>query len=197
VPDIYLSYEREDRDRARLVELALRELGWSVFTKEDIRGGQSFSEVIKKEIGRASCVLVLWSGKSITDSYAISDATRGDSLGKLVGVRIDDVAVPVGFRKLPAADLVGWDGSDSAPQFKELVQGIQALAGLKPRSPDDTQSSGLKPRSPDETQSSHALPRLPPQAAPRRPLQAAPTGVLGRLTGAIRSVIAKSRGALR
>jgi membrane-associated phospholipid phosphatase len=130
VADIFLSYKREDRERALQVERALSRLGWSVFWDPKLLPGVLFRRALQREIVRARCVLVLWSSRSVESEWVTDEASRGDKLGKLVTARIDDVdilEIPPPFGELQAANLVHWDGDAQAPEFQTLAQGIAQL----------------------------------------------------------------------
>ena len=66
--DIFISYANEDRPRAEAVAQALEQRGWSVWWDRGgrgIRAGQDIEVVIEEEIGKARCMIVLWSAISI------------------------------------------------------------------------------------------------------------------------------------
>jgi adenylate cyclase len=65
VSDIFLSYAREDRERARRVVDALVSKGWSVFWDPRIVPGETWDDTIQAELAAARCVVVLWSQNSV------------------------------------------------------------------------------------------------------------------------------------
>jgi hypothetical protein len=72
--DIFISYAREDRPRAEAIAKALEEHGWSVWWDRDIRAGKNIASVIEEEIGRARCVVVLWSATSVRRDWVNDEA---------------------------------------------------------------------------------------------------------------------------
>jgi membrane-associated phospholipid phosphatase len=133
VADIFLSYKREDRERAQRVERALTARGWDVFWDTELLPGVAYRAALAQEIARARCVVVLWSFASVESEFVMDEATRGK--GKLVSARIDEVEVPLGFGQGHLANLVDWSGDASDPSFELLVQGIAAFAPLPQEAP--------------------------------------------------------------
>ena len=62
---VFLSYARDDSERARSVALALTRAGHSVWWDRHIKGGTQYSKEIEKALKRAEAVVVLWSERSI------------------------------------------------------------------------------------------------------------------------------------
>jgi formylglycine-generating enzyme required for sulfatase activity len=124
--DIFLSYVREDLDRAKQLVQALESSGWSVWWDRTILPGQSFAKVIEREIGAAKCLIVLWSSVSVDSDWVNDEASEGKRRGILVSVLIGDVRPPFGYRQQQAADLSRWDGSTEHPEFRLLLTGITA-----------------------------------------------------------------------
>ena len=128
VADVFLSYKREDRDRAQRVERALTAQGWDVFWDHELLPSTvPFRVALAQELERARCVLVLWSRRSVESEWVLDEATQGKDSRKLVCARIDDVKMPLGFRQLQAADLIEWNGDAQADAFQQLVLGIAKL----------------------------------------------------------------------
>jgi hypothetical protein len=125
--DIFISYAREDRPRAETLARVLEENGWSVWWDRSIPAGKSFPQVIQEEMAKARCVLVLWSAFSVAKEWVIEEALEAKKRGTLVPIQIDQVEPPWGFRLLQARDLVGWNGTATAPSFQSLRTDIYAM----------------------------------------------------------------------
>jgi len=128
--DIFLSYSRTDLPRARTIEQALTQSGWSVFWDRELLPGEGYRRAIEHELKEASCVIVLWSQTSIESEWVIDEAEAGKQKGHLVSVRIDDVEMPLGFRQLQAATLVDWTGDLEHREFQLLTRRLQALIAI-------------------------------------------------------------------
>ena len=126
---IFISYARVDRPRAEALAKALEAHGWSVWWDWKIPAGKTFRQVIQEQLDRASCVIVLWSAKSVTRTWVIEEAAEGAQRGILVPALIENVRPPLGFREIQAADLISWEGDADAPVFRGLCADIAALIG--------------------------------------------------------------------
>jgi hypothetical protein len=131
--DIFISYSSEDRARARPLATALESLGWSVWWDRKIPAGKTFAEVIEEALTSSRCVIVLWSHAAVKSQWVREEADEGKKRGKLVPVLVEQVAPPMGFRAIHAADLVGWDGTTATAGFQQLVADLTALLGAAPK----------------------------------------------------------------
>ena len=125
--DIFLSYSREDRSVAESLAAILPTHGWTLYWDRHLLAGEVFDDVLEREITAAKCVLVLWSGKSIASQWVRNEADEGATRNAMVSVRIEDVRVPLAFRRIQAADLVGWRGDPSDQRLTEVIRAISAL----------------------------------------------------------------------
>lgn len=126
--NIFISYKREDKPRAKKIARALQNLGYSVWWDRKIPPGKSFDRVIQEALDQASCVVVLWSEASIRSDWVKEEAEKGKQRGILVPALIDDVSIPLGFGRLQTASLVDWDGDPKQREFARLTQSIARLA---------------------------------------------------------------------
>jgi TIR domain len=62
--DIFISYAREDPNKAKAIAELFQQQSWSVWWDRNIPPGRSFDEVIEEALGAAKCVVVLWSKNS-------------------------------------------------------------------------------------------------------------------------------------
>jgi hypothetical protein len=143
--DIFVSYSREDRPRAEALAAALEVAGWTVWWDRSVPAGRTFDEVIEEAIEASRCVMVLWSEHSIASRWVRTEAQEGVDRGVLVPVLIDEVKIPLAFRRVQAANLTGWNGEGTDPAFGSLLADIEALVG-SPVSVDAGPRPGTAPR---------------------------------------------------
>src|SRR4029453_3520938 len=79
VADVFLSYAKEDRSRAKIFATLLESCGWSVFWDHKIGVGDEWRQVLESELDRASVVVVLWSHHSVKSTWVHDEAERGRS----------------------------------------------------------------------------------------------------------------------
>lgn len=127
--DIFISYASEDRARAQALAEAFEEQGWSVWWDRDIPPGKTFDEVIAAAVAAAKCVVVLWSEASVSSNWVKEEAAEARERGILVPALIDDVRIPMGFRRIEAALLSDWEPGRPHPELGQMRQAIAALLG--------------------------------------------------------------------
>jgi hypothetical protein len=127
VSDIFLSYSSADRDRVAPIAAAFERLGWSVWWDRRILAGQSWDDVIAKALEAARCIVVIWTHASVSSQWVRIEANIGRERGILAPVLIDDAPIPLTFRHIQSASLVGWGGTADSVQFGLLANGIKGV----------------------------------------------------------------------
>jgi|LNFM01.1.fsa_nt_gb hypothetical protein len=125
--DIFISYASVDRERAMALADALTRASASVWWDRTIPPGRVFDEVIQEAIAAARCMIVLWSGESVRSNWVKTEAAEGAARGMLVPALLEDVAPPIEFRRIQAANLVDWHGDDDDPAFQQLLASVTRL----------------------------------------------------------------------
>jgi hypothetical protein len=147
MPDVFISYAREDRERARVLAEALQARGWSVWWDRKIVAGQAFDQTIEQQLEAAKSVVVLWSGHSVASEWVRNEAGMASEREVLVPALIDNVKQPLEFRRRHAADLTRWTGDFADPEFQGLCDGIAA----KTQVPAQPPPPGIRPRGPRDS----------------------------------------------
>jgi hypothetical protein len=125
--DIFISYAAEDQPRIQRLVKAFEQEGFSVWWDKKIPPGKTWDQVIGKALEDAKCIVVIWSRLSIESNWVKEEADIGVKRGILVPVVVDNIQIPIGFRRIEAANLIEWKGESSNPEFLELMDSISAL----------------------------------------------------------------------
>ncbi len=130
--DVVLSYASQDVDRVKPLIEVLESQRWSVWWDYRIRIGRTFDEVIEEELTNAKCILVLWSKESIKSDWVKSEAAEGKKRHILAPALIDEVTIPLEFRRTETAKLYDWDGDLHHPELQLLLNAVAEIIGQKP-----------------------------------------------------------------
>jgi len=127
--DIFISYKREDRQKARAIAEALAKTGLDVWWDIELLPGQKFTDEINAVIDQAKAVIVLWTPQSIASHWVLSEATHALRRDILIPAWIEHVELPVPFNTLHTLDLTEWNGTPVDRLLEGLIAGIQRLIG--------------------------------------------------------------------
>src|SRR5437763_579084 len=137
--NVFLSYDREDQPRARVIAALLERADHSVWWDRQIKGGREFATEIEAALAAADRIVVLWSERAVKSAWVRDEAAVGRDTGRLVPVTLDGTLPPLGFRQFQTIDLSKWKGRGSSPQLQQLVDAVDTSERSVPPAP-------LKPR---------------------------------------------------
>ena len=165
--DIFLSYASADLPRVGVLIRALERHGWSVWWDRTILPGHTFDQVIEEALDAARCVIVVWSQHSVNSDWVKTEAAEGARRRMLVPVLLDEVRIPLEFRRIQAARLLDWHDTGPHPEFDKVVRAVthflrppsltaeetleaEAAPPIRPppnpASPEDDKTFGATPR---------------------------------------------------
>ncbi len=127
---IFLSYSREDLPRVKPLVDALEKEGYSVWWDRELNPGENFETTIDREILAADCVVAIWTERSVQSQWVRNEAMEGMDRGILVPVSLDDVRIPVAFKQVQAAALVGWPHDIDRDEYQKLLTVIDSTLDL-------------------------------------------------------------------
>ena len=136
--DIFLSYARHDRATARAFAECLAEEGFKVWWDASLHSGETFDEVIERNLREAKAVVVLWSPRSVASRWVRAEATLADRRNKLVPAIIEPCDRPIVFELTHTAELSDWQGDRSDPRWRIFVEDLMRLTHAQDRSDEAT-----------------------------------------------------------
>jgi TPR repeat protein len=145
---IFISYAREDRERAEHLASRLTAAGWSVWWDRHIRGGSNFQKVTEDAIATAKLVIVLWSRASVQSDWVLAEAGWALDEQKILPVRIDAARLPLRFIHVQTIDLADWDGGDAAPGLTHLLDEVAHHLGQEASKAPPVEASAAASTSP-------------------------------------------------
>lgn len=143
---VFLSYDRKDAGKARLVAQALERAGHFVWWDLHIKGGAEYGKVIEQALTEADAVVVLWSARSVESAWVRDEAAAGRDRGRLIPVLLDDASPPMGFRQYQNIDLSSWKGRGKPARLTAILASIAGLSGERPKTVDAVPASASIPK---------------------------------------------------
>ncbi|MGE0739864.1 MAG: TIR domain-containing protein [Hyphomonadaceae bacterium] len=149
--DVFISYAREDKQRAEHVARGLSELGLECFWDSDIPPGQTWADYIESKLGACKAVVVLWSENSTKSNWVREEARMGREKAKLIPAALDKSPPPFGFGEVQAADLSMWDGDFAKAEWRRFAGAVEtAVRGSPAAAPQPTQAWASPPPPPPQ-----------------------------------------------
>jgi hypothetical protein len=95
---IFISYARENEDKAKRLEAMFVKAGVSVWRDRSMIAGDEFQITIERHMQQANKVLLIWTNEAARSRWVLAEAELGASLRKLVPVSYDNAPPPLGLR---------------------------------------------------------------------------------------------------
>lgn len=129
MPDIFLSYNRDDQVIARRFAEGFERAGFSVWWDQTLNAGEDYDKVTEKALEDAKAVVVLWSKKSVDSRWVRAEATQADRNGTLVPAMIEACKRPIMFELKQTADLSNWTGDPADKTWQAFLASVRRLVG--------------------------------------------------------------------
>ena len=139
--DIFLSYASDDLQRVTPLIQALEAEGWTVWWDRDIASGSRWDEVIQRELYAARVVVVVWTQNSVNSDWVRTEAMEGLERGMLFPTRLDDVVVPLAFKRTQAATLEGWAPGKTNAELDRFISALHSFLEDSPPARASTTST--------------------------------------------------------
>ena len=167
--------------------------GFSVWWDASLHSGETFDEVIERNLREAAAVVVLWSPRSVASRWVRAEATLADRRNKLAPAIIEPCDRPIIFELTHAAELSDWTGDLTDMRWQTFVSDLRHLVQrgheqnhlpVQPtpaRRPDDEARAQPASRQPIRPGSNEVIfagrKAPPPQPAERKaPVEEPPAG---------------------
>ncbi|MES9922728.1 MAG: SUMF1/EgtB/PvdO family nonheme iron enzyme [Candidatus Thiodiazotropha endolucinida] len=138
--DIFISYKREEQDKARQLATALMKEGWTVWWDRNLQGGQRIEDVIQHALSNARCVVSILSTQALQSDYVMNETRYALRRKKLIPVVIDYVELPFDLEGVHTPKLIGWNGNEASADYKDLLEDIVAVLGVSSMRKDGNRS---------------------------------------------------------
>jgi TolB-like protein len=127
MPDIFLSYNRDDAVTARRFAEGFERQGFTVWWDATLRSGEAYDEVTERALADAKAVVVLWSRQSVSSRWVRAEATEAARNKTLVPVMIEPCKRPIMFELTQTADLSAWHGDVGDAGWQAFVADVRRL----------------------------------------------------------------------
>jgi ABC-type sugar transport system substrate-binding protein len=145
--DIFISYKREDWPEVKPLVHALETKKLDVWWDEKLLPGEKIGPAIQKILDGVSCVIVVWSKRSMESNWVPDEATYGRDHDMLIPISIDGCKPPLGFQQILTADLQSWRGDSNNPNFRKVLLAVRKfLRRPKHRWPDSVMAGKPGPQ---------------------------------------------------
>jgi len=127
MPDIFLSYSREDQATARRYAEAFKAEGFDVWWDATLRSGEAYDQVTEKALREAKAVVVLWSKTSVDSRWVRAEATQAFRNKTLVPAMIEPCERPIMFELTQTAELAHWHGDAKDEIWKAFIADVRGF----------------------------------------------------------------------
>jgi hypothetical protein len=127
--DIFVSYAREDMERAARIGEFLAARGFNVWWDRELTAGDRFSTVIQDALSTAQVVVVLWSKHSVNSHWVHAEASEAFDRNILVPLIFDAAIPPLEFRKLHSLSFNDWMLDPADPAGEDLIRALSRRVG--------------------------------------------------------------------
>jgi adenylate cyclase len=150
MPDIFLSYNREDQATAQRFAEALQAEGFDVWWDVTLRSGDAYDQVTETALKTAKAVVVLWSRRSVESRWVRAEATLADRNRTLLPVTIEPCERPIMFELTQTADLSRWDGSPADMAWLAFMADVKRFVAARAEPPTPSARAEATPAPADE-----------------------------------------------
>jgi TolB-like protein/Tfp pilus assembly protein PilF len=127
LPDIFISYSRDDQATARRFAEGFERAGLNVWWDVTLKSGEAYDRVTERALRNARAVVTLWSKTSVNSDWVRAEATIGLRNKTLMPVMIEPCERPIMFELTHTPDLSHWTGSPEDAAWLSFATEVQEL----------------------------------------------------------------------
>lgn len=125
--DVFISYQRAEREAVQIIANKLVELRVNIWFDAKLRPGGSFDEEIATAINEAKAVLTCWTPAALASEWVRGEATMARQDDRLVACFLEPTTLIPPFNLTHAEDLSAWAGQEDNPAWLKLLERIGEL----------------------------------------------------------------------
>lgn len=129
MPDVFISYKRQERQRVEKLAAALEQLKLDVWFDAELNPGDTFLAAINDALLASRVILVCWTPEAARSPFVLGEAEHGRARNALVAAFFQSTELPPPFNMVHAEDLSAWAGGleDDSPAWRKIVVNIGML----------------------------------------------------------------------
>lgn len=141
MPDVFVSYKRENEAKVAKLVAALEAQGLDIWWDRDIPPGAPWEATIEEKLGSAKAVIVCWSRAAVASENVRSEARLARNQGRLIQAFLEPCEPPLFFGERQGVDLAGWRGKVGDPRVAALAGAARSIpAGVSVELPKKAHS---------------------------------------------------------
>lgn len=127
MPDVFVSYKRENGAKVAKLVAALEAQGLDVWWDREIAPGAPWEATIERQLRDAKAVIVCWSEAAVESENVRSEARLARRQGRLIQAFLEPCEPPLFFGERQGADLTNWRGKADDPRILKLAEAARAV----------------------------------------------------------------------
>jgi TPR repeat protein len=131
MPDVFISYKRQERERVEKLAAALKQLKLDVWFDTELNPGQTFLAAIHEALIASRVVLVCWTPEATRSPFVLGEAEHGRARNALLAAFFQTTDLPPPFNMIQAENLTAWSGDVNAPDsgWRKIIGQIGVRIG--------------------------------------------------------------------
>jgi hypothetical protein len=129
LPDIFISYKREEGEAVQIIADTLSDLKLEVWFDRRLKSGGTFDEEIAGALKAARAVLTCWTPAAMASEWVRGEATMAHADSRLVACFLEPTELLPPFNLTHAENLAAWAGQRDDAAWLKVLERIGELVG--------------------------------------------------------------------